>query len=201
MAIVFTPINLAKTIAMSRKYKFLDPDEMHFVTYTLINWIDLFIRNEYKQIMLDSWRYCIDNKGMELYSWAIMTSHIHMIIGSHGVLLQKIMQEMKKHTSKKLKEAIMNNPRESRKEWMLEMMKQAGLKKSNCNDFQLWQHESHPVELPSLFMANQKMEYTHNNPVEAGFVEKPEDYLYSSARDYAGKKGSIEIIKLEPLIV
>jgi REP-associated tyrosine transposase len=186
---------------MSRKYKFLDPDEMHFVTYTLINWIDLFIRNEYKQIMLDSWKYCIEHKGMELYSWVIMTSHINMIIGSHGVLLQKIMQEMKKHTSKKLKEAIMSNPRESRKDWMLEMMKHAGLKKSNCNDFQLWQHESHPVELPSLFMAHQKMEYIHNNPVVSGFVEKPEDYLYSSARDYAGKKGLIEIVKLEPLIL
>ena len=85
---------------MSRKYKFLDEGEKYFVTYTLINWIDLFIRNEYKQIMLNSWQYCINNKGMELYGWVIMTSHIHMIIGSHGEYLKKIMQEMKQHTSR-----------------------------------------------------------------------------------------------------
>ena len=185
---------------MSRKYKFLDEDENYFVTYTLINWIDLFIRNEYKQIMLDSWKYCIDNKGMELYGWVIMTSHVHMIIGSHGEFLKKIMQEMKKHTSKKLKEAIMSNPGESRKEWMLEMMKQAGLRKSNCKDFQLWQHESHPIELPTLQIAHQKLDYIHDNPVRAGFVEKPEEYLYSSARDYKGGKGLIEICQLYPLI-
>lgn len=75
--------------------------------------------------MLDSWRYRMQNKGMELYGWCIMTSHIHMIIGSHADKLERIMQNMKRHTSEELHKAIRNNPQESRREWMLLMMEKA----------------------------------------------------------------------------
>ena len=61
-------------------------------------WIDLFIREEYKRIVLDSWKYCIANKGMELYGWCIMTSHVHMIIGSNADKLERKMQNMKTHS-------------------------------------------------------------------------------------------------------
>ena len=69
---------------MSRKYKFGDQDQLYFVSFAVINWIDLFVRNEYKQIMLDSWKHCQLNKGLEIYGWCIMTSHIHMIIGPNS---------------------------------------------------------------------------------------------------------------------
>jgi len=104
---------------MSTKYKFRDQQQLHFVTFAVVNWIDLFIRNEYKDILLDSWRYCIQHKGLELYGWCIMTSHVHMIIGSHGDSLEDIMRDMKKHTSSALKTAIKNHPSESRREWIL----------------------------------------------------------------------------------
>ena len=67
---------------MSTKYKFKDPDKLYFVSFAVVYWIDLFIRKEYKDILLDSWKYCLTNKGMELYAWCIMTSHVHIIIGS-----------------------------------------------------------------------------------------------------------------------
>ena len=38
-----------------------------------------------------------------------------------------------------------------------------------------------------------RMVYIHDNPVKAGLVEKPEDYLYSSARNYSGLKVVIEV--------
>jgi REP element-mobilizing transposase RayT len=101
---------------MSRKYKFHDPDKLYFVSFAVICWIDLFTRNEYKDIMLESWRHCQVHKGLELYGWCIMTSHIHMIIGSGDNKLENIMRDMKRHTSEKLKEAIVNHPGESRKE-------------------------------------------------------------------------------------
>jgi REP element-mobilizing transposase RayT len=186
---------------LSRKYKFKDNDKLYFVTFGVINWIDLFIREEYKKIMLDSWKYCMANKGMEIYGWCIMTSHIHMIIGPHADKLESIMQNMKRHTSEKLHEAIQSYSFESRKEWMLWMMERAGKKNSNNINFQLWQQHNNPIELSNSKMAWQKLEYIHNNPVKAGFVEKPEDYLYSSARDYYGMKGLIEIDLLDPLII
>ena len=104
-----------------------------------------------------------------------MSSHIHMIIGSKGRPLDKIVGEMKSFTSSSLRKAIETHSEESRREWMLEMMRQAGFKNSNNNDWQLWQQDNHPIELLNLEMFHQKLNYIHYNPVEAGFVEKEED--------------------------
>ena len=186
---------------MSRKYKFRDQDQLYFVSFAVINWIDLFIRNEYKQIMLDSWKHCQLNKGLEIYGWCIITSHMHMIIGSNQNKLEDIMRDMKRHTSEKLKEAIKSNPQESRREWLLWMMERAGQKNSNNANFQLWQQDNHPIELYDYKILHQKLDYVHNNPVEAGFVENPEDYLFSSARDYYGLPGLMDILLVDPLVV
>ncbi|MGF7080545.1 REP-associated tyrosine transposase [Mucilaginibacter sp. UYCu711] len=185
---------------MSVKYKFQDQQQLHFVTFAVVNWIDLFIRNEYKDILLASWRYCQLNKGLEIYGWCIMTSHVHMIIGSHGEKMEDILRDMKKHTSVALKAAIKNHPGESRSEWMLWMMERAGKKNSQNVNFQLWQQDNHPIELYDQKILYQKLDYIHNNPAVAGIVERPEDYLYSSARDYCGIPGLIEIILVDPMV-
>ena len=185
---------------MSTKYKFRDQDRLYFVSFSIVNWIDLFIRNEYKEIILESWKHCQTNKGLEIYGWCIMSSHIHMVIGTHGEKLENIMRDMKKHTSTALKQAIQEHPAESRKEWMLWMMERAGKKNGQNEKFQLWQQDNHPIELFDQKILQQKLDYIHNNPVVAGIVAKPEDYLYSSARDYYGLKGLIDIILVEPML-
>lgn len=88
---------------------------------------------------------------------------------------------------------IEDNVGESRKEWLIEMMKQAGLDNNNNNDWQLWQQHNQPIELKNPEIFHQKLQYIHDNPVEAWFVEREEDYLYSSARDFNGRKGLIEL--------
>jgi REP element-mobilizing transposase RayT len=130
-----------------------------------------------------------------------MTSHIHMIIGSNKDKLENIMRDMKRHTSEKLREAIKHHPTESRREWILWMMERAGKKNVNNLSFQLWRQDNHPIEMKDAKHLHDTLDYIHNNPVQAGFVEKPEDYLYSSARDYYYLKGMVEIIKLEPILV
>jgi putative transposase len=84
---------------------------------------------------------------------------------------------------------------------MLWMMERAGKKNSQNIDFQLWRQDNHPIELYDNKILNQKLDYIHNNPVAAGFVEKPEDYLYSSARDYAGMPGMIDVILVSPVVL
>ncbi|MBI5540818.1 MAG: transposase [Bacteroidia bacterium] len=182
---------------MSRKYKFGDKNELYFVTFTVIEWIDVFTRNSYKDILLNSWEYCKKNKGLEIYSWCIMTNHVHMIISSKQDEVQNIMRDMKRHTSSMLKKSIEENQNESRKKWILDMMKKAGSYNNNNKGFQFWQQHNHPIILDSNFLIDQKLGYIHNNPVKAGFVDKPEDYLYSSARDYAGMKGLLDIIIID----
>jgi putative transposase len=186
---------------MSKKYKFTDNSKLYFVNFSVTNWIDLFIRNEYKEILLNSLQYCQKEKDLELYGWCIMTSHVHLIIGTGGNPLSNIMRDLKRHTSEELHKAIKNSRAESRREWMLWMMERAAGKNSNPAKFQLWQAESHPVELTTAKIAHQKLDYMHYNPVAAGFVNNAEDWRYSSAKDYNGGKGLLEIILIEPLIV
>lgn len=85
--------------------------------------------------------------------------------------------------------AVRENPKESRKEFLLKAFQNAANKSSNVRDFQFWRHDNKPIELWSNKVISQKIRYIHNNPVEAGFVFRPEDYRYSSAVDYAGEEG------------
>jgi putative transposase len=178
---------------MSRKYKFGDSGKLYFISFAVIHWIDLFTRKEYREILLESWRFCQKEKDFEIYSWCIMSSHVHMIVSSKDRALEKTIGEMKSYTSGMLRKAIENHPSESRKEWLLRMMNEAGEKNGNNYDWQLWQQNNHPIELTTMKMLYDSMEYIHRNPVEAGIVEREEDYVYSSARDFYGKAGLIEL--------
>jgi hypothetical protein len=100
---------------------------------------------------------------------------------------------MKKHTSKQLLTAIQENPAESRKEWIMSILGSAGRHNPNNTHFQFWQQNNKPIEVFSNAVMDQKVDYIHHNPVEAGFVDRAEDYLYSSARDYAGLKGLLTV--------
>jgi putative transposase len=109
------------------------------------------------------------------------------------------MRDLKRHTSEELRKAIQRHPKESRKEWMIQMMEEAGRQNSNNRGFQLWQQDNHPIALSTEKIMHQKLDYLHDNPVEAGFVEEAEDWLYSSAKQYhTGQKGRIDIIQIEP---
>lgn len=176
---------------MSRKYKFKDQNAVYFVSFATVNWIDVFSRLVYRDILVDAINYCIHNKGLIVYAWCIMTNHVHMIIGTEDEKLQDIMRDLKGFSARKIPKAIEENQQESRKEWMLWMMRRAGNKNSNNEKYQFWQQHNQPIVLHNNDIFEQKLNYIHNNPVEEGFVENPEDYLYSSARDYAELKGMV----------
>ncbi|KQR67480.1 transposase [Pedobacter sp. Leaf176] len=178
---------------MSSKYKIRDQTKLYFISFSVVHWLDVFIRNEYKDILVDNLKYCQRQKGLEIYAWCIMTSHVHLIIGSNGEKMEDIIRDFKSFTSKCLRKSIAENPVESRKEWLLWMMKRAGSKNSNNENFQFWQQNNHPIELWDNYMIEQKLDYLHNNPVVSGIVDEPMHYLYSSARDYSGFKGLIDI--------
>ncbi|EAZ80209.1 REP-associated tyrosine transposase [Algoriphagus machipongonensis] len=172
---------------MSRKYKIRDQDKLYFVTFTVIEWIDLFTRREYRDIFLDSLRYCQKFKGLDLCAYCIMSSHIHMILGRNGELtLQGLMRDIKKFTSVKILEAIKTSHTESRKDILLWHFGKAGRANSNNTHFQVWQQHSHPIELNTNEKVSRCLHYIHQNPVKAGIVLSQEDYLYSSAVNYAG---------------
>ncbi|MCC5928657.1 MAG: transposase [Cyclobacteriaceae bacterium] len=178
---------------MSRKYKFYNKEGLYFVSFATINWVDVFVREEYFTILIENLDYCQRNKGLEIFCWCIMPSHVHLIIRAIDKNPDVVLGRFKEFTSKKLQKAIEGNVQESRKEWLLRMFEEAGLKSSNVKNRQLWQHHNKPIELWSSHIIDQKVEYIHNNPVAAGFVAEPLYWKYSSAIDYSGGKGLLDI--------
>ena len=185
--LTFTERNIQ---SMSRKYKFHNPDGVYFITFAVQGWVDVFTRNEYKNILVDNLAWCQKNKGLELFAWCIMTNHVHLIAKAEGEhSLSDILRDFKKFTSKAVLKAIAESQRESRKEWML---KQFETEEGN----RFWRADNKPVELWSNSVIAQKLNYIHQNPVEAGLVFRAEDYVYSSAVDYAGGNGLLDIFVL-----
>ncbi len=170
-------------------YKIRDQSAIHFITFAVTGWMDVFTRRQYADIILDSWRYCQKKKGLLLYAWCIMSNHLHFIASSEKNDLSGTLRDFKKFTGKELIKSIQSNGQESRREWMLSLFRSAGESNSRNKEFQLWRQDNHPIELYSSAFIVQRINYIHENPVRAGIVEKAEHYCYSSAKDYFyGKK-------------
>jgi REP-associated tyrosine transposase len=165
-------------------YKIRNQAEIHFLSFAVVQWVDVFTRKEYRDILLNILGFCQEAKGLLVHGWCVMSNHAHLLASSKIFDLSGTLRDFKKFTSKKIIEAIIKNEHESRKEWMLEIFKRAGNENSRNNDYQFWRQDNPPKECYSPAFTVQKLNYIHNNPVEAGIVDKPEEYLYSSARDY-----------------
>ncbi|HLG39063.1 MAG TPA: transposase [Chitinophagaceae bacterium] len=165
-------------------YKIRNQQAIHFITFAVVDWVDVFTRKEYRDIVLESIKYCQSEKGLLLHCWCIMSNHLHLIVSAKNHDLSDVLRDFKKYTSKQIVSAIEGNQHESRREWMLEIFRKEGAKNSRNKNYQFWRQNNQPQELYSTQFVFQKINYIHNNPVEAGIVERPEHYLYSSAKDY-----------------
>jgi putative transposase len=179
---------------MPTGYQIYDQTKAYFLTFQIVYWIDIFSRQSYRDIIIDSFKYCQKEKGLEIFAYVIMSNHIHIIARSSTGELSNTVRDFKKFTSKKIIEAIQMNSQESRKVWMLKLFRDAAKRKNKNADFQIWTHENHAIEVTSNHFIETRVNYIHNNPVKAGIVANPEDYLYSSAPAYCGKEGLIEVI-------
>ena len=176
---------------MSRKYKFGESTGAYFISFATVYWIDVFTRDIYFSVIIESLDYCRKNKGMEIYGYCIMPSHIHLIFRSAEADPSGLIRDFKGFTSRKMLKTIEENTQESRKEWLLWMFEKAAKKNSNVKNRQFWQQNNKPIELWSLKVFEQKLNYIHNNPVVSGFVTNPIDWKYSSARNYGNNDNTI----------
>ena len=167
----------------------MNPDGIYFISFATVQRINVFTRRCYKDILVESINYCIATKGLIVYAWVIMSNHIHLLIQKNEEPLECIVRNLKKFSAKVILKEVSENQQESRKEWMLRIFEQVGKKNSNNAHYQFWQHHNQPIELSANHEIGQTIDYIHNNPVLAGFVNNPEGYPYSSATDFVGKKG------------
>jgi len=183
---------------MGHKYAIYNQQAIHFITFAVVQWVDVLSRPEVKDIVIDSLRHCQKEKGLDLHAYVIMSNHVHLIASAReNYRLSDILRDLKKFTSKRIYEFAQESTQESRKNWMLWLFKSNGQQNANNKNFQVWQQDNHPIELTSNEMMDQRLNYLHENPVRAGLVYEPEHYVYSSAIDYAGGKGLLDLVFLD----
>jgi putative transposase len=179
-------------------YRITDQFAMYYMTFTLVGWVDLFTRKQCCQILIDSFKYCQLHKGLLLYAYVIMGSHVHLIAaaeeGSSG--LSAIVRDFKSHTSRKIIEWITDNKKESRRKWLDLIFRYHAKYNSNNQVYQVWQQHNMPKQCFTPQFTLQKLNYIHNNPVKAGIVDRPEDFRLSSARNYAGREDVVLDVQL-----
>jgi putative transposase len=143
---------------------------------------------------VSSIKYCQANKHLQVHAYCIMTSHVHLIVSVSDGELSDVIRDFKSYTSREVRKSLEDKTNiESRREWLIWMFERAGKNNIRNHDFQFWQQHNHPIELSTNKMIDQRLDYIHNNPIEAGFVFKCDDWVWSSARQYSGELGEIEL--------
>ena len=187
---------------MSTGYHIKEQDGLYYLTLQVVNWVDIFSRSIYRDIVLDSFRYAMEHKGFQLFAYVIMSNHVHLVANSSKGDLSGTIRDIKKFTSKRIIATINSIP-ESRREWLLSVFRRAASQHTRNSSYQVWTHENHAVLLYSNDFIAEKIECIHNNPVRAQIVQHAEDYLYSSARNYAGLCNylKVDVLTLPAVIV
>ena len=179
------------------KYRIWEQQGFNYLTLTVEGWVDIFTRQRYRDIVIDSLKYCRENKQLHIVGWVIMSNHLHLIVFTEKTDLSDVLRDFKKFTAHKILESIREEP-ESRREWLMHLFGYFAKTNTTNRKFQFWQSDNHPIALWSLPVIWQKLDYIHMNPVRAGIVSDPTHYLYSSAGDYfCAKKGLLEVDLME----
>ncbi len=155
-------------------YRIGDQNALHYFTITTVFWIDVFTRKIHKDIIVDSLDFCRKEKGLELFAYVVMSNHIHLICkAKDGFKLSDILRDFKRHTAKFIIQEIESNPFESRKEWILNLLKIAGAENQKNKTYQFWRQDNHPIVLYKNETIDEKIDYIHNNPNRTRNCIKP----------------------------
>ena len=120
-----------------RGFQIRNKYDVQFSTCSVVECVDVFTRKMYADILIDSLKFCQENKGLVIHSWCIMSNHIHLIISTNGTtMLSDVIRDFKKFSSFAIINAIRDNPQESRKNGMLWIFIKAGEHNKRNKDLQ-----------------------------------------------------------------
>jgi REP element-mobilizing transposase RayT len=170
------------------RYRIFDTEYPHFLTSTIVGWLPVFSLPEAVAIVFDSWRFLQRERGLEIYGYVILENHLHLIAAAPD--LNNAIKSFKMYTARRILDLL-----EARGVTIfLGQLRALKLAHKSESEYQLWQDGSHPEQINGQPMMEQKLEYVHMNPVKRGYVDQPEHWRYSSARDYLGQPGIIEVV-------
>ena len=170
-------------------------DSSYFLTLNTVDKIDVFVRPAYKQVVVDALNYFIETQGLVVYSWCLMTSHLHLIVRTREATAPAYFErDFKKYTTPIILKTI-EMEMDFRREWMMQRFEDYGKPLRRIEKFHLWQNCSGPfrIDCQQPRMLLDRIAHIHENPVREKIVEQPEAYVFSSARDYAGMRGLVNV--------
>ena len=169
----------------------VESEGIYFLTNTIVSWLPVFTGSDMCSLILESLLFCRKNKGLRLYAYVIMENHIHLVAEAPD--LGRCMQAFKGYTARE----VIALAQTTGKEWLLRQFDYCRKAHKDHSQYQVWQEGSHPQLIQEDDMLRQKIMYVHNNPVRRGYVDKPEHWRYSSARNYESDDNSV--LEIDPL--
>jgi putative transposase len=161
---------------MSR-WKIISGVNLYFITTTVVERQNIFVSIPMFEIIIESLKYCIAHKGLHFHAYVIMPNHAHYIVYAESPkLVSNIRRDFNRHTSKRITELL-----EERKQ--KEVFRNAAEEENRGNRYKVWQEGFHPIGTDTAKFFQEKLEYLHDNLVKKGFVEQPEQWRYSSAKN------------------
>lgn len=169
------------------RYLITEPEQPHFLTCTVMECLPLFTRPALVEILLDCWRYQQSQQGLRLYGYVVLENHLHFV--AQAPELGKCVSSFKSFTARQIIDHLENKGAER----LLQRLRFAKRAHKIDRVYQLWQEGSHAELVCSAAVMREKLDYIHHNPVKRGYVDRAEHWRYSSARNYAGQAGLIEL--------
>jgi putative transposase len=175
---------------MRSRYCINKEDAAHFITSTIVEWLPVFTTSACCDILVRSFEYCRQHKGLRVHAWVILDSHFHAVVS--GPQLARTLADFKKFTARQVLEQLKLEGRD----WLLNQLAYFCAAHKRDSGHQVWQEGVHPQSISSDEMMLQKLEYLHNNPVKRGLVASPEHWVYSSAHGWL--PGGAPVMRVDP---
>ena len=170
------------------QWKIIPGYHLYFVTTTIVGWEYVFTSIPYFDILIKSLKYCIEHKELHLHGFVIMPNHAHYLLSATPEKnLSDIMRDFNTHTSRQITTLL----RKEGKRKLLQVFRDAAHADGRGNEYKVWQEGFHPIVVETEHFMTQKLNYLHDNPVRKGYVEQPEHWRYSSARNYVLEDESV----------
>ena len=170
------------------RYRIFETEYPYFLTNTIVGWLPVFTRKEAVEIVFDAWRHHQRESALQIFGYVVLENHLHMI--ARAPKLPEVLKSIKSYTARQIIDLL----EQRRADTLLRQLKAHKLGHKTESTYQVWQEGSHPEQVQNDEILWQKLEYTHNNPVERGYVDDPLHWRYSSARNYARQQGLIDVV-------
>lgn len=162
------------------RYRIHSESALYFVTYTVVDWLPVFVSEDACRIVTESLDFCHHNKGLRVNAYVIMPTHLHAIVFDQEFdtdRLQASLADFRKFTGRSLSDFCGQ---------LLPRCFAETLRDQAINDRQrrFWQPSRHPEAIETERFWKQKVDYLHENPCRKGLVTRADHWRFSSASYY-----------------